>query len=62
MGETQMTYIAYEMTNSRPTKVLFQGAYGVVKARAEKIQAAHYAKHQEHKPIFITAEIMAVGR
>jgi hypothetical protein len=57
-----MTYAAYEMTNSRPTKVLFQGAYEVVKARAEKVQAAHYAKTQEHKPIFITAEIMAVAR
>lgn len=57
-----MTYIAYEMTNNRPTKVLFQGAYEVVKARSEKMQAAHYVKHSEHKPIFITSEIMAVGR
>jgi hypothetical protein len=56
----QMTYTAYKMIQGRPVKALFAGAYEVVKARAERMQARHYAKHSEHMPIFITAEIMAV--
>lgn len=55
-----MTYTAYETTNSRPTKVLFSGSYEVVKARAEAMQADHRARHNEHKPIYITAELMSV--
>lgn len=57
-----MTYTAYEMmTANRPTKAIVRGSYEACKAEAERVQADHYAKHQEHKPILVTAEIMAVG-
>jgi len=53
-------YRAYKMTNSRPAKFLFEGTYETVRAWAETMQVAHYAKTGDHLPIFITQEIMAV--
>jgi hypothetical protein len=57
-----MTYTAYETKNGTAVRVLRTGDYEVLRAWADKEEAKHYAKTQNHNPIWVDSVIHSVAR